>query len=226
MTDELARLHALATAGALAAGAVHETRNLLTGILGFAQVAKERAGGSTTEVQRIERDAIRCLDVLERFLSLARVPDEPVTAIDLGELVEDVAASLEPELARKYVALHVNAPRDLPTVDARRGELHRAVLNLAMNAVHAAPRAGDIVVALATSDGAVELAVADSGSGVPPELRERIFEPFFTTKSSGTGLGLALCRASIERVGGTLVLDGTHAPGARFVMRLPATGGG
>jgi signal transduction histidine kinase len=85
---------------------------------------------------------------------------------------------------------------------------------------------GEIVLAGRRDDGIVELAVSDTGPGVPIELRERIFEPFFTTRSRGVGLGLAVARQIVEAHGGTITVeDGAHG-GARFAVRVPASRAG
>ena len=206
-SDVLARLHALAAVGELAAGIAHETRNLLTGILGFAQVAKERTGEPAFgDVERIERDALRCLELLDRFLRLSRVTEE-LEPVDIREVIDHVAAATSHTLALKRIALRTAPVGDLPVIHGRRGELQQVLLNLVMNAMHATPSGGEISIATSARSGVVE-----------------IFEPFFTTRNDGTGLGLALCRSMIERNGGSLTLDPAHAPGARFVVHLPVRG--
>jgi signal transduction histidine kinase len=85
------------------------------------------------------------------------------------------------------------------------------------------PGGGHLRIETAAGDGAVTLTVADSGPGVPPELRDRVFEPFFTTKgAAGTGLGLAVCRGIVEIHHGTIELDSRSGDGATFVVRFPA----
>src|SRR5437867_1131396 len=90
------------------------------------------------------------------------------------------------------------------------------------NAAEAAPSGGEVALAAAAADGAVEIAVADSGPGVPPELRARVFEPFFTTRPRGTGLGLAVARQIVEAHGGRIEVGERTGGGARFTLRLPA----
>jgi signal transduction histidine kinase len=82
-----------------------------------------------------------------------------------------------------------------------------------------------VALEAAAADGAVELRVADSGPGVPPEVRERIFEPFFTTRARGTGLGLAVARQIVEAHGGRISVGDSPGGGARFTLRLPAAPG-
>ena len=112
----------------------------------------------------------------------------------------------------------------VPRILIHRGQMGQVLHNLLRNAVDAMGAEGEVRVSTAVRDGKVEVRVADSGPGVPVELRQRIFEPFFTTKDvgQGSGLGLAICRQIIEENhGGTLELDETVERGACFVVRLP-----
>jgi signal transduction histidine kinase len=100
--------------------------------------------------------------------------------------------------------------------------LRRAVENVVRNAVEATDARG-IVVTATRVDGAIRLAIADHGAGVPPEDRERIFQPYMTTKSKGTGLGLTMARQAAVAHGGTLVVETAPSGGAVFAFTLPAS---
>jgi signal transduction histidine kinase len=100
-------------------------------------------------------------------------------------------------------------------------KLRQVLVNLVRNAAEAAGAGGRISVVLTERDGTAEIAIEDSGPGIPPELRPRLFEPFFTTKPSGTGLGLAVSRAIARAHGGDLAADAATGGGARFALRLP-----
>jgi signal transduction histidine kinase len=214
----LHRLHGLAAVGELSAGTAHELRNLVTAILGFTQLAAE--GDAARCIQLVEREAARCLQLLEHQLDLVRQPTER-ELVDITNVVEHVASSAGPQVALQRVALRVSVPA-LPRVSAIRGELQHVLLNLVINALDATPDGGEITITGARAGDMVEVAVSDSGTGVPAELRNTIFTPFFTTKGErGVGLGLSLCRTIVQRHGGTVELDATRTPGARFVMRIP-----
>jgi signal transduction histidine kinase len=219
----LLRLQHLASVGEISAGVSHETRNLMTAIAGFAQVAKQRAS-EPEAVQRyvglIEREAMRCIELLEHFLELSRVDATNSELVEIDKVIEHVAgiAGHQIELAR--IALRTDVPA-LPPVRGRKNELQQVILNLAINAMHATPSGGTIVIAAAHAPPSVEITVTDSGTGVPPALRDKIFEAFFTTKDRGTGLGLSLCRRLVGAHGGSLELDPEYLQGARFVVRLP-----
>jgi signal transduction histidine kinase len=121
-------------------------------------------------------------------------------------------------------ALHVDVAvaGDGPVARLDRAMVQRVVLNLLLNAVQAMDGAGTATLSCTSTDGWTEIAVTDTGPGIPPDLRERIFEPFYTTKARGSGLGLAIARQVAESHGGTLVVTSGATGGARFVLRLPS----
>jgi signal transduction histidine kinase len=100
--------------------------------------------------------------------------------------------------------------------------MEQVFCNLFVNALHAMGNSGKISVTASRSETGDEILVADTGPGIPADLRDRIFEPSVTTKTGGTGLGLAISRQIIERHGGTLQLRSNTAPGAVFEIRLPS----
>jgi signal transduction histidine kinase len=219
----LLRLQQLAAVGEMGAGVCHETRNLLTAITGFTQIAKQRASDPEALLRYIgliEREALRCVEVLEQFLDLSRTATE-LEPVDIAKVVEHVASAAIHQIGLQRITLRLEVAA-MPAVRGRRGELQQVVLNLAINAMHATPTGGEIVITAQQVGTSIEIAVTDTGPGVPPELRDKIFDAFFTTKQgTGTGLGLALCRRIVAAHGGTLELDTAYARGARFVVRLP-----
>lgn len=99
------------------------------------------------------------------------------------------------------------------------------LLGLVQNAIEAVDGGGEIAVEWAQRANSVEIAVSDTGPGVPEELRSRVFEPFFTTRAKGVGLGLAIARQVVEAHGGTLDVGSGTAGGARFVLTIPSPAG-
>ncbi len=100
-------------------------------------------------------------------------------------------------------------------------KLRQVLVNLVRNAAEAAGSGGRVSVSLTERNGTAEVAVEDSGPGIPSAHRARLFEPFFTTKAGGTGLGLAVSRAIARAHGGDLAADAGATGGARFALRLP-----
>jgi signal transduction histidine kinase len=128
---------------------------------------------------------------------------------------------LAPQFNAQRILPSVEVPQSL-VVQADRTMLRRALMNLVLNAVDVMPGGGDLVItATATMSGATDLEVADSGPGIPEEIRRRMFEPFFTTKSQGTGLGLAIVNRIAEAHGGEVQVANCPEGGAAFTLRIP-----
>jgi two-component system NtrC family sensor kinase len=225
------RTKQLATLGSVAAGVTHEARNLLTGILGFAQVllAKPHEPAAQRDILgAIEREARRCVDLLANCLQLSRAMSEPRSVLAITEIVKTVERLVTEPLRQRGCSLHVEVEANLAPTRGRAAELERVLINLILNAADAAGAQGQIEVrAQALGPKTIELSVTDNGPGVTEALQARIFERFFSTKhaTGGTGLGLWLSRNIIEAHDGQLELDAAYAAGARFVIRLPALTG-
>ena len=111
----------------------------------------------------------------------------------------------------------------LPEIACYPAKLNQVVLNLIINAIDACPDGGRVFVRTRRVDGSVELEVADTGTGIPPEIRDKIFDPFFTTKppGQGTGLGLSICHGIIADHGGSIRVESAPGAGSKFIVRLP-----
>jgi signal transduction histidine kinase len=191
----------------------HEMRGPLTATrlavrrLGVAGDA-EAAGVLVEETRRLEQMA-------KAFSEFGRLPEGPAADIDIGELLQGAVKATVPEETplRQSVASSL-------VVQGHYEPLRRAFQNLLQNAVDAGGP-GAVEVRAEPIEGGVRVVVADSGSGIEPELRERIFEPYFTTRERGTGLGLALVRQTIVAHGGTIRAEESSSGGAAFVVTLP-----
>jgi two-component system NtrC family sensor kinase len=216
----------LATVGSLAAGVTHEARNLLTGVVGFAQVlvAKASPGESLDMLRSIETEARRCVDLLASYLKLSRSGVEAVRLLTANEVVRPIECLVAYQLRQRQCSLAVTVADGLPRILGSGSELQRVLINLVLNAADACGKGGHIFVqATCADDQTLQISVTDDGPGVPDELRERIFEPFFSTKAAGegTGLGLALSRRIAESHRGELLLEASSRPGTTFSLRLP-----
>lgn len=228
---EVRRSERLAALGQLTAGVAHEIRNPLGVIKGSAEMlaqkisstdklAGELAGYISTEVDRLNGIVSRFLD-FARPLQLHRRPEEIAPLLDRSlKAVRDSRAQDAVQVERQY------AP-DLPPVPLDAEFCEQVFTNLALNAYQAMGQNGGTlrVSARPASSGArpgVEIEFADTGPGVPAELREQIFNPFFTTKRDGVGLGLSIVSRIIDEHGGSIRLAGEPGEGARFRIFLPA----
>ncbi len=218
--EALVRAETLAGLGRVAAGIAHELNNPLQVMLGYLSLDRGKVGGEVgRHLERVEREALRCREIVEALLQLARpAAAPPPEAIDLRALSLEAAEAVRAELGGRAPAIEVRGAAEALGAP---GRLRQIVLNLLRNAADAAGPAGAVAVEVAAVAARAELTVADSGPGIPPEVRARLYEPFFTTKPHGTGLGLALSRALATSLGGELVLDGAATGGARFTVRVP-----
>jgi len=143
-------------------------------------------------------------------------------------------ASSHPDRDETVKVVCFPPPGDHREIDGDEDLLHRAIFNLALNAVQASPPDSEVCVELKRGtfdpmplglpfDGeAVSLRVSDAGPGIPAEIRDRMFDPFFTTKAGGSGLGLAVVHRAIEAHRGLVFVDNTPR-GTRFTVVLPRT---
>jgi signal transduction histidine kinase len=214
------------------AGIAHEVRNPLAGMQLFTGILRDELPAGDERQGHVDRIASE-LGYLERvvseFLDYARRPRPELAAVDGRGLVDEVVQLVAAEA--EAAGLQIEAAGDGATVRADRGQLRRAVLNLARNAIQAATSApaavrGDgphvRIAARATGDQVV-LAVWNRGQAIEPAARARLFEPFFTTREKGTGLGLAFVRDIAHDHGGRVEVD-SGAGETEFRIIVPAAG--
>jgi signal transduction histidine kinase len=200
------------------AGIAHEVRNPLGGLQLYAGLLQEGLAGQPerlAEVGRIAREIEYLETVVTEFLEYARRPALHPERFPARALLEEIAGLCGS-------AVRVEAPVDL-VATGDRGQLRRALLNLARNAVTAAGPAGTVILGAAPASPGVAWEVRDSGPGIPEELRDKIFTPFFTTREKGTGLGLAFVRDIVRDHGSEIAVDRAPEGGARFRFVLGAS---
>jgi signal transduction histidine kinase len=228
--EELVRSSKLAALGTLSAGIGHEFNNLLTAILGNAQL-----GLSTDDVR--EKDealevmlqaSMRGRGITGGLLNFARRSDPKRAPANLAAVVRETVALAQPEFSRLGIQVE-QVVEPVPTLVCDAGQIAQVLMNLLTNARDAMSGGdgGTVRVALRERLGFVELAVGDSGAGIPDELLPHIFQPFMTTKAAteggerGTGLGLAISARIVESHGGTIAVDSQVGKGTTMTVRLP-----
>ena len=166
-------------------------------------------------------DSVKTL--VDEFSQFARFPAAQPVRSDLNEVVRDALAIFKDRL--EGIAMQTSFAPGLPPVNLDREQFQRVVVNLVDNAAEAMQESLVKTLYVATQLGAaesVELVVADSGSGVSPEDKEKLFLPYFSTKNRGTGLGLAIVSHIVTEHGGQIRVEDNKPAGARFTVEIPA----
>jgi len=224
-----ARVNAL---GEMASGMAHELTQPLTAILSLAQAGRRllRAGDAARLLPVLDdtvMQARRASDILDRLRRWTQPAPPVARATPLADAVRNVEALLALEAARAGISLRSDLPAEALPVRADPVELEQVIFNLVRNALDALGGAGAgerrVTVTARPAGTHAIMTVADTGPGIPPDIRDRIFAPFVTGRPGGTGLGLALCQRLVERMGGEIAPLPSDA-GAVFEVRLPLAG--
>ncbi|HEX8986070.1 MAG TPA: HAMP domain-containing sensor histidine kinase [Bryobacteraceae bacterium] len=222
--EDLIHQERIATIGRLATSIVHDLRNPLAAIYGGSEMLAESHLG-VPQVQRLARNMHRASRqiqfMLEDLLNVCRGKIEQPELCNLRGIAAGAAGSLAALAGAQGVEVRLDVPQELELpLEPRRME--RVFLNLMANALEAMPDGGTLSVNAARENGAVVVAVSDTGPGIAPEIRGRLFQPFVTArKRNGLGLGLALARQAVVDHGGEMWVDSKPGAGACFRFRLP-----
>ena len=238
--EQLAQAQKMEAIGRLTGGIAHDFNNLLTGILGYSSLLKTflpENGRGYEAAAYIERSARRASQLTRQLLAYSRRETPKFLPVDLRKVIGEAIGILARSV-NKNVEIHTGFHHPQEAVSGDAGALVQALLNLGVNACDAMPGGGHLTFSTSTfvSDGEVYLndvlvpegryvsiLVADTGSGIPEEIRDEIFAPFFTTKApgEGTGLGLSMVYSCVRTHGGFLRLVSSVGVGTTFQILLP-----
>jgi two-component system cell cycle sensor histidine kinase/response regulator CckA len=238
--SQLFQAQKMGTIGALAAGVAHDFNNMLLAIRGNLSLAfmDNQISKETRErLNQVDSAAERAVGLTQQLLSFSHASEEKVVVLDFNEVIKD-AASLAKRLLRSKVSIKLNPTETALKVQMDHTRASQLLLNLCINAYDAMPKGGTLTVTNALVDITPEqvskykckshaqfmrCSVADTGTGIPPEVLPRIFSPFFTTKEKGkgTGLGLSIVHAVVSKAGGFIEVESTVNQGTTFNVYLP-----
>ncbi len=184
----------------------------------FDEIFRESTATLTAEIVNLKT-------IIARFSDFSKMPKPQLQEVDIVELLRKMAALYGPALAQHQppIAFHCGPGDERLLVAADPDLLHRALSNLVLNAMDAMPNGGALTIAARQKEGAVEIRVSDTGTGMTAEECERLFTPYYTTKQHGTGLGLAIVQAIVSDHGGTIRVESVPGSGSSFVVELPVT---
>ena len=220
----------LAIVGEMASTLAHELGNPLMAITSDASTSRIYANRGQHELLlealgNISAQAQRAAEIVRRIRGFVRQNTAGFQACDVNALVSNVLSLLRPELRHQRAAAVVSLAEGLPLIRVDQLLLEQVILNLIVNAVQAMQEkaAVDKVVEIETGrlDDSIFIRVSDRGVGISSEVAEHMFAPFFTTKPEGLGLGLNICRTTVESHRGRLVFENRLIGGAVFTIYLP-----
>lgn len=217
----------MAAFGQLGAGIAHEVKNPLAGILGYAQLALrkvEKDSPLAKQLEIIEKETKRCKNIIENLMKFARQEKAEFAPIEVNQVIEDAVAIVDHQLTINRVKIEKELTAGLPKIHGNGNQLQQVLMNLMINAQQAMAEGGKVRVSTRQVEGLIELRIADTGPGIPPEIQQKIFEPFFTTKpvGKGTGLGLSVSYGIIKDHGGQIRLESEVGKGTTFILTFPA----
>jgi two-component system cell cycle sensor histidine kinase/response regulator CckA len=240
LKENFAQSQKMQAIGQLAGGVAHDFNNVLTAIIGYSDLllANHRpTDPSFQDIMQIKQNANRAAGLVRQLLAFSRRQTLRPEVLQLGDVLSELQLMMR-RLVGEKVSLELRHGRDLWLVKADINQFEQVVINLVVNARDAMPSGGKIELRTANLSAAdtaklnekslpaadyVMIEVADTGTGIPDDVREKIFEPFFTTKEvgKGTGLGLAMVYGIVKQTGGYVFCDSTVGVGTTFRILLP-----
>ena len=216
----------LVSIGRLSAGVAHEINNPLTTILTTAMLLQEDIDPDDenyVELETIVKETLRCRKIVTNLLDFARQTKPQKGKYDINKLVEETMLLTNKQAVFKDVVLDEKLAGDIPDICIDKDQLQQVLINIILNAIEATDAGGHIRLATAHDpiNKQIDIAVSDTGLGIPGELLSMIFEPFFTTKQAGTGLGLSIIHGIVEQHGGRIDVTSGNGWSTTFTIRLP-----
>ncbi len=229
---EISEAKRLSTLGQLAAGVAHEINNPLGGIFVYANLLLEdtpKDDPRHSNIEKIIRESNRCKNIVKSLLDFARQSNPVLNKADINSIITEALNNIRQEEIFNGIKIIEQFGAGLPPVMVDASQIQEVFENIIRNAAEVMDDSGVLtlqtrLVNTSAEMPNLEVVIADTGSGIPPDHLEHIFDPFFTTKKQGhgTGLGLAVSYGIIERHGGTIFAENRKQGGAEFHVRLPA----
>lgn len=228
----LERQEKLASLGVFATGIAHEIRNPLTAIkvrLFTLKNSRQRDTSEHEDIEVIGAEIDRLEHIVRDFLQFARPAEPELRTLPVNQLLQEVHKLLQSDLAARSIALRL----DLHTNEAVRvdpSKMKQVLINFVQNGAESMTSGGTVILCSRLDKqmlngrlaSVVVIDVADTGSGIPPEVQKRLFDPFFTTKEAGTGLGLPIAARIVEKHGGVIQFQTQPQRGTTFSIVLPS----
>ncbi|RMG74383.1 MAG: sensor histidine kinase [Nitrospirae bacterium] len=222
--EEMKRIEKMATLGELASAIAHEIKNPLAGISGAIQVLAEdfEQGDPRKEtIEEVLREIERLDKTIRDLLNFSRPVDPKIIEVDLKSIIEKSLSLVKNQAQKQNIDITFRYDDNISMMNLDPQQIQQVFLNIILNAFHAMPDGGQLLIEAKNRGDHVEVAISDTGVGIRQEDLKRIFKPFFTTRHTGTGLGLPISSNIIEAHGGEIKVDSTPGLGSTFRIILP-----
>lgn len=226
MEEHIRRSEKLAALGQLAIGITHEVRNPLGSIKGFAlMIQRDMSQDDPLQkfVDIIIKESERLCKVTQELLDFARPSKTRTSSLNINWYIEKALFLIEMENTHNKIEYVRNLDDTIPNIYASEEQILQVLINLLQNAIQAIGiKSGTITITTRQVPGPwVEIAISDTGEGIPPENLTKVFDPFFTTRERGIGMGLAVVHQIMNRHGGHIVVSSHRQKGTTFSLRFP-----
>src|SRR5215471_18005821 len=225
MQQQLIQSERLATVGQMAAWVAHEINNPLAIIKTSVRIIQNQSRKDSQIIRRlhsIDGEVSRIAHILRDLLDCSPT-DSSQEVVDVNAVIHSLEPLLAPTLQSEQIALRVMLEPDLPQVCMASDRLKQVLFNIIRNAEAAMPEGGDLVIQTTQQGDRIQVRIADTGGGIPPEHLRQVFAPFFTTKGhqGGKGLGLAISYGLVARANGHIDVESEVGKGSTFRVSLP-----
>jgi signal transduction histidine kinase len=228
LESQIALARRLTAINSLTGRVAHEIKNPLNSIVLRLEMLRSRMAGETPDVDEqfavLSAEVMRLDRVVRTFLDFNRPVDLNLEPVDLVETAAEILSFMEPEAAARSIRMSFEQPEGAIVMEASRDLLRQALLNIAVNAIEAMDKGGDITMHIERNEETCAIVIADTGPGIPPDQCEKVFQLYYTTKPQGTGIGLAMAFRAAQLHGGTIEVKSEMGKGTEFRVVLPLTG--
>jgi signal transduction histidine kinase len=223
--SELELSRRMAAIGRLTAGVGHEVKNPINAIVVHLELLKNKLGGdqapATRHLEVIDAEIHRLDRVVQTLVDFSRPVELRLQEQDLCKVIGDVLALADDELSTRNVKLEGRLPDHPLIVNVDTDLLKQAAINVILNGAQAMPEGGSLRVSVEEDRKMAVVRIADEGTGIPLEIREKIFDLYFTTKSGGSGIGLAMTYRILQLHHGSIDVQSKVGRGTEFSLRIP-----
>ncbi len=225
--SDMQKAEKMATVGELAAAIAHDIKNPLAGISGAIQVFAEdfpKDDPRRNIIDEILREIARLDRSVKDLLSYARPPEPHFVKASIMPIIERVVRLVSGQCRQQGIEIDVEPSNDAIDIDVDPEQIQQVFLNIILNSVQSMSEGGGkikIRTSINSETGMAEVSFRDTGPGIPEPIIKNIFKPFFTTKHTGTGLGLAISKNTVEKHGGTILVDSRLGVGTVFRVLFP-----